>query len=114
MKFKLTLILLISLLSGAGIQLSAQSISGTINIYTNVTGIATNVVTVGSAAGFSVGDKVLLIQMKGATITTGNIPASGTITAYGNAGNYEYLTVASIAGNNITMTTNPCQTYTIT
>lgn len=91
----------------------SQNISGTINTYTNVTGITTNVVTVGSAAGFVAGDKVLLIQMKGATISTGNNAAFGTITAYGNAGNYEYLTVASVAGNNITMTTNPCQTYTI-
>jgi len=92
----------------------SQNISGTINTYTNVTGIAANVVTVGSAAGLSAGDKVLLIQMKGATITTGNVPAFGTITGYGNAGNYEYLTVASVAGNSVTMTTNPCQTYTIT
>lgn len=92
--------------------LYSQNISGTINIYTNVTGIASNVITVGNSAGFSVGDKVLIIQMKGATITTGNVVGFGNITAYNNAGNYEYLTVASIAGNNITMTTNPCQPYT--
>lgn len=112
MKLKIALVISMSFVLGS--FLSAQSISGTINTYTNVTGIASNVVTVGSAAGLSVGDKVLLIQMKGATITTGNVPAFGTITGYGNAGNYEYLTVASIAGTNVTMTTNPCQTYTIT
>jgi len=102
------------LLLVSGGFLHAQNISGTINSYTNVTGIATNVVTVGSSAAFAVGDKVLLIQMKGASITTGNVVGFGNITAYNNAGNYEYLTVASFAGNNITMTTNPCQTYTIT
>lgn len=107
--------LALSFLSFSGVSfLHAQNISGTVNSYTNVTGIATNVVTVGSSAAFSVGDKVLLIQMKGATITTGNVATFGNITSYNNAGNYEYLTVASIAGNNITMTTNPCQTYTIT
>ena len=95
-------------------EINAQNISGTINIYTNVTGISSNVVTVGNATGFAAGDRVLLIEMKGATITTGNVPAFGTITGYGNAGNYEYLTVASVAGNNITMTLNPCQTYTMT
>ncbi len=113
MKFKLSLLLTFTFLWTFAERAQAQNISGTINTYTNVTNIVTNVVTVGSAAGLSVGDKVLLIQMKGATITTGNVAGFGTITGYGNAGNYEFLTVAAIAGNQVTMTTNPCQTYTI-
>jgi gliding motility-associated-like protein len=104
---------IVSILCGKQFML-AQNISGTVNLYTNVTGLAANVVTVGSSAGFLAGDKVLLIQMKGATITTGNVVGFGNITAYGNAGNYEFLTVASIAGNNITLTTNPCLSYTTT
>ena len=102
MRLRLIILFAVALFSGS--MVSAQNISGTINTYTNVTGIATNVVTVGNAAGFAVGDKVLLIQMKGATITTGNVAAFGTITSYGNAGNYEYLTVASVAGNNFPTT----------
>lgn len=93
--------------------LYAQNISGVINTYTNVTGIAGTVVTVGSAAGFSVGDRVLLIQMKGATINTTNTATFGQITAYNDAGNYEYATIAAIAGNQVTLTTPLCNTFTI-
>ncbi len=114
MKLRLARLVVLLTLFLSGLSLHSQNISGTINSYTNVTAISGSVVSVGSAAGLAVGDKVLLIQMKGATITTGNVPAFGTITGYGNAGNYEYLTVASIAGTNVTMTTNPCQTYSMT
>lgn len=92
---------------------TAQNISGVINTYTNVTAVSGASVTVGSAAGFAVGNKVLIIQMKGATINTANNATFGQITAYGNSGNYEYGTIASIAGNVITLTSPLCQTYTI-
>ncbi len=46
-------------------QAASQNISGVINIYTPVTAInaCANNVTVASAAGFNVGDEVLLIEM---------------------------------------------------
>ncbi|MEY4350567.1 MAG: hypothetical protein RL078_616, partial [Bacteroidota bacterium] len=46
----------------------AQSIGGVVNIYTAVTNMTPNSVTVTSSNGFAVGDRVLLIQMKGALI----------------------------------------------
>lgn len=94
--------------------LRSQNISGTVNLYTNVTAIAGPVVTVGSAAGFAACDRVMIIQMKGATINTTNNASFGQITAYGNAGNYEFATVASIAGNQITLSTPLALTYTTT
>ena len=82
---------------------TGTSISGVINIYTPVNAIntCTNTVTVGSAAGFNIGDRVMIIQMKGATIDQTNTPTFGDITSYGGAGTYEMGNIASIAGTTI-------------
>ncbi len=92
----------------------AQPISGTVNIYTAVNTIAGNVLTVSSAAGFSAGDRVLIIQMKGATINNSNSSSFGNITAYNNAGNNEFNEIASISGNNVTVTNALVNAYTTT
>ena len=54
----------------AGLPAVAQNtnIGGTINDYQQVTAISGGDITVASSAAFSVGDRVLLIQMQGATI----------------------------------------------
>ncbi len=92
-----------------------QQISGIINTYTPVSAIdvCTNSVTVGSANGFAVGDRVLLIQMKGAQINTTNSPAFGDVTSYDNSGNYEFGNIQSINGNQITFVNTIQRTYTI-
>lgn len=90
----------------------AQSISGVINTYHRVTNITGNQVTVVVGAGLAVNDRVLLIQMKGATITQTNNAAYGDVTAYNDAGNYEVRTVTAVAGNVITLDVVPCNTYT--
>ncbi len=76
------------------------SISGIINNYTPVTGVNTacNYVAVSSTAGFAIGEKVLLIQMKGASVNGAQSNAFGTITSYGNSGNYEFNEVYDIQG----------------
>ena len=78
-----------------GHQLRAQAISGTVNNYAEVTALAGTNITVVSAAGFSVGDRILIIQMKGATINTTNTANFGDITNYGNAGNYEFADISA-------------------
>lgn len=93
--------------------LYAQNIGGIINTCTAVNNINNNVLTVASAAGFVPGDKVLVIQMQGATINQVNNASFGQITAYGDAGNYEFCFIQSIVGNTITLTSNLCNTYTI-
>lgn len=96
--------------------LFAQNISGVINIYVQVTNILNNQdIVVTSTTGFSVGDRVLLIQMKGATITQTNTIAYGNITAYNNAGNYEYKTIAAInaSTNTITLQTQLCKNFNL-
>jgi gliding motility-associated-like protein len=88
-------------------------ISGVVNTYTAVSAIdiCTNSVTVGSTAGFAVGSRVMLIQMKGAQINTSNTTAFGDVTSYDNAGNYEFGYIASINGNQITLVNALQKTY---
>ncbi|MCW5970147.1 MAG: DUF11 domain-containing protein [Blastocatellales bacterium] len=54
-------------------------------------------------ATLSVGDLLLIIQMQGAQIDTSDTPAYGLVTALGNAGRYEFLTVGGVNGNVITI-----------
>ncbi len=49
----------------------------------------------------AVGDVILIYQARGATINTTNTPSYGDITNYGNAGNYEFQSVASVSVNSI-------------
>ncbi|WP_197488919.1 Ig-like domain-containing protein, partial [Flavobacterium succinicans] len=88
-------------------------ISGIVNSYTAVTGVnlpvcnvcdlnCTHTITVADASKLAVGDKALIIQMKGATINTNNSAAGGSITAINDAGNYEFFEIASIVGNVLT------------
>ncbi len=90
-----------------------QSISGVVNSYTEVTSVSTNSVQVASTLGFLEGDKVLVIQMKGATITTGNISDFGIITSLNNAGNFEFRNIESIVGPIITFESDLCESYEI-
>jgi gliding motility-associated-like protein len=81
----------------------ATPISNIINHYTPVLGFdpCKNILTVGDATNYNIGDTVLLIQMKGAVMDSTNTAAFGTITDYKNAGNYEFNYVKSKSGNNI-------------
>lgn len=82
---------------------SAQtvSISGVINNYTSVTSIADDTLDVASSAGFSYGDKVLIIQMQGAAINQSNSSSFGSISNLNHAGNYEFSTICAVEGNRI-------------
>jgi len=95
------------------VALNAQSISGVVNIYTAVTNITPNSVTVTSAAGFASGDRVLLIQMKGATINQTNTASFGQILNLGSAGNFEFTNIASINANVITFANTLCKPFSI-
>jgi gliding motility-associated-like protein len=91
-----------------------QTISGgVINTYAVVTSVNLSSVTVIGSAGFSVGEKVLIIEMQGATVNQTNTANFGNITSYGNAGNYEFDTIASIGGNLISFTHDLCKTYDV-
>lgn len=107
----LKFLLAFSFFSKCGI-VYCQNISGVVNAYAAVTAVTVNSATLSAIGPFQVGDKVLIIQMKGATITATNTAAFGTITSLGNAGNFEFATIASVLGNTVTFSTNLCKTYT--
>ncbi|MEI6409728.1 MAG: T9SS type A sorting domain-containing protein [Bacteroidota bacterium] len=85
------------------LKLKIDTITGIVNIYTPVFQINCNnsLLTVGSTAGFAAGDKVLLIQMQGATVDLTNTQNFGDILDPGYAGNYEFNRVASVSGNTV-------------
>jgi hypothetical protein len=76
----------------------AQNISGIINTYQRVVAIDTcfNAATVVSEQGFAIGDRVLILQMKGATIDTSNSPNYGAIQSLNGAGQFEIATIFSM------------------
>ena len=97
-------------------RVSAQTtnVSGIINNYTSISSIGSQSVNVVTTSGFAVGDKVLLIQMKGASIDTTNTSNFGTITSYNEAGNYETLVISAITSTTITFTNPILRTYNTT
>lgn len=86
----------------------AQTIhtGGIVNYYTGVSSInfCDNKVTVDNPNGFTAGKRVIMIQMRGAEINTSNNYSFGDITDYKGCGNYEILTIKSVAGNVIEFT----------
>src|SRR5205085_5854955 len=54
------------------------------------------------------GDELIVMQMRGASIDTGTTSTYGTVSNLNGAGLYEFVNVASIAGNVITITTGDC------
>ena len=108
------LVTIVSLFFSGNI-IAQTNISGIVNDYSAVINLSfpacvpcdnspacLNAITVTDATGFSVGDRALIIQMKGATMDLTNTATSGIVTAIGNAGNYEFFTISSIVGNVIT------------
>jgi gliding motility-associated-like protein len=106
MKLRAIVTAAVYLLAGAhGLQ--AQTISGVINDYAVVTGVdfcnnLVAVATINEASQFAPGDKALLIQMTGASISLNDDATYGDINTYNNTGNYEVLTVATVNANIIT------------
>jgi hypothetical protein len=80
-----------------------QTISGVVNSYYSVTAINTlsNTLTLNTTTGLTAGSKVLIAQMKGATIDGLNNATFGNISAVNGAGEYEFNYICSINGNNV-------------
>jgi hypothetical protein len=77
-------------------------IKGVINHYAAVQKICSDgILGVDDATGFAEGDKIIIIQMQGATIDVTESTAFGDVTALNNAGKYEYNEVGEVQGKNI-------------
>ena len=99
----------------AAILLTTQSpepLSGIVNDYARVTAVGTYTLTLDDASAFSPGDKVLVIQMKGATISQVDDSTYGNIVGFGEAGNYEIGKVAQVSGTQLTLERRLCRVYT--
>ena len=96
--------------------LSAQSISGIINNYTRIVGIDTCAaqMIVSDASKFKKNDKILLIQMNGATIQTNNSDVFGNIQSLNQAGKYEINEIDSISVNTIFLRFKFLNDYAVT
>lgn len=100
-----------------GVTLNAQtSISGVINSYHKVIDIipAKACVRVDNVSGLAFNDRVMIIQMKGATVSTTNTTAFGTVSSLNNAGNYEIGTICSVRGDSIFLFKQLLRSYTVT
>lgn len=62
----------------------------------------TDIADLNGGSALSEDDLVLIIQMQGATVKVASDSSFGEITSYGEAGNYEYIFVESVASNQIT------------
>src|SRR5688500_8657871 len=92
------------------------SISGVVNTYYKVieTLPSKACVRVTIAAGLNYNDKVMLIQMKGASINTNSNSSSfGDITSINDAGNYEIGTVCNVTGDSVFMVFMLLNQYTV-
>ncbi|MCS6991325.1 MAG: gliding motility-associated C-terminal domain-containing protein [Chitinophagales bacterium] len=90
----------------------ACAVSGIINSYASVTAIAGTTLTVSSTVGFSPGGKVLIIQMKGASIYSQNNSSYGDVTNYNNCGNFEFAYVSAVTPTTLTLTAPLTKSYT--
>ena len=93
-KGSLLAVLLLVAMTGS---LRAQ-INGVINFYSEVStaDFCNNRAIVTDNTGFSVGDRVLLIQMQGAVMDTTDTPSYGDISDFRQTGKYEFLTISDI------------------
>ena len=105
MKLQLLSALLFSIISSV---VFSQNLTTCVNKYSKVSGpgavinVGDFTVTVDSAHFFTVPSRAVLIQMKGASVSTANGPTYGNLSNVNNAGNYEFCNIVAKSGNTIT------------
>lgn len=94
---------------------SQTPISGIVNTYYKVEDIipAKACILIADPTGLGYNDKVMLVQMKGATINTSNDANFGNIASLNNVGNYEIGTVCTVIGDSVFLTFMLLNSYTV-
>ncbi len=106
-----SIILLLLLVFGKITSAQTTTISGVINHYASITAINSQTLTVSNASVFSACDRVLIIQMKGVSINSSNTINYGTISAFNDAGKYEFAMISNVNGNLVTLTSPLLRMY---
>ena len=90
-------------------------ISGVVNTYYSVTEVipAKACLRLNTTSGLSYNDKVMIIQMKGASINTSNSVSFGDTTSLNNAGNYEIATVCNTNVDSLFLVYTLLNNYTV-
>lgn len=97
-----------------GILFSQTNINGVVNSYHKVTGInySQSGLALDNAIGIVVNDRVMVVQMKGATVNTvTNSSSFGSISSLNGAGNYELATVCAVRGDSVFLLQQLLHTY---
>ncbi len=96
------------------ISFSQTNISGIVNNYYSVIEVvpAKACIRVSNIGGLTVNKRVMLVQMKGVSISTSNNSSFGDTTSTNNAGFYEIGTVCYIRGDSVFLFHNLINTYT--
>jgi hypothetical protein len=93
----------------------SQNISGVVNVYSKVLAVDTEkgLLKLANVSGFGqyVGNKVMVIQMKGATIDETNSSNFGNISAINDAGNYEINKVCGFLSDTMVLERKLGKTY---
>lgn len=94
---------------------SQTNISGIVNSYYKVIEVipAKACVRLNTVIGLARLQKTLLIQMKGATVSTTNNISFGDTTSLNNAGNYELAIICAINGDSVFMLHNFLNSYAV-
>ena len=96
--------------------LAQTNISGVVNSYYRVVEVIPSkaCVRLNTVTGLAAAQKVLLVQMKGASVITTNTSSFGDTTSLNNAGNYEIAVICSINGDSVFMFHTFLNNYTVT
>ena len=94
---------------------SQTNISGVVNSYYRVIEVVPSkaCVRLNTVTGLARLQKVLILQMKGASVVTTNNSTYGDTTSLNNAGNYEVAVICTINGDSVFMLHNLLNSYTI-
>ena len=91
------------------------NISGVVNSYYQVVEVIPSkaCVRLNTVSGLAKNQKVLVIQMKGASVITTNSSSFGDTTSLNDAGNYEIAIICAIDGDSVFMFHNFLNSYTV-
>jgi hypothetical protein len=95
---------------------SQTNISGVVNSYHKVIGInyAESGLKLDDVSGIVTNDRVMIVQMKGATVnTTVNSSSFGSVTSLNGAGNYELATVCDVRDDSVFLLQELLRTYSV-